>query len=42
MDDEGFPIRFDSLSKHDQAQVEAQIIWRFDLERSLQRKRVMA
>lgn len=39
-DDDGWPLRFDSLSRNEQKEVEAQIIGRFDLERSLQRRRV--
>ena len=41
-DDEGWPMRFDRLTWKEQMNVRSAIIGRFDLERSLQRRRVEA
>ena len=41
-DDDGWPMRFDSLTWSEKMSVRSYIIGRFDLERSLQRRRVIA
>ena len=41
-DDEGWTMRFDRLTWKEQMNVRSAIIGRFDLERSLQRRRVEA